>query len=333
MEIYMTNYLLQQPEGFFHYFYKKDMGIWYRRRRAQKWTEAELLYKEGHDGFCAYCDENGTVHVICTNDNHDTVYFVQREGEWHKYILLVGKPDIVPHEFALLSDTKHLNLFYTAIHKDEVILVHCILGANAQPSTIDKLSPAHMKFCLLDRKVYYTNNKLMLGYSDYADGKPVNFVPVAEGGYMPSGIVVDGKIMLTYKCRHQIYFNDVQVFEDFAAEQPVLVNQGGKLLLQWKSGSFTRYLTSFNGGRTWSTPMRFVNSSREAQLYKCPVQTDVINCYGSHSSDDLMLFGNPPIEKAVALPKYQFSEISNMKKMIDDLQKEIEVLKREIKDK
>ncbi len=325
----MTNYLIELPEGTAHYFWKKGQGIWYRKRRGCKWTEAELLYGEGEDGFGAYGDEMGHTHLICTNKHHDTVYFLQKNGQWHKYILSVGREKIVPQEFFLISDRHRLHLFYTAVHNNEAILVHCLLGANEKPLTVDKLSPAHIKICVAGGRVYYTNAETMLGFREFGEGGLSEFSEVAKGGSMPAAVYGDGRVLLSYKCRHKLYFNGEAVIEDFTAERPALIYKPDKLLLEWQSGSFVRYAVSFNMGKTWSAPMRFISPAK-AELYVCPADTEAVMCYGYHSNNELTLFGDPILAVKERPPQCRFGEIVKLKKMVDELYSEVEKLKEKL---
>ena len=322
----MTNYIIEQPEGTAHYFCKKGQGIWYRKRRGRKWTEDELLYAEGADGFAVYGDENGLTHLICTNKRHDTVYFVLKDGQWHKYILSVGRENVAPQEFCLISDHHRLHLFYTAVYNDEAILVHCLLGANAQPVTADKLSPAHIKICVAGGRIYYTNKEEVLGFREFGEGGLSEFSEVAKGGCMPAAVCAEGRVLLAYKYRHKLYFNGEVALEDFTAERPALIYKPDKLLLQWKSGSFARYMASFNMGKTWSAPMRFVCPSK-AELYMCPADTEITACYGYHSRDELILFGDPQLAVKDRPPHYRLGEIAKLKEMVEELYGEVEKLK------
>ena len=335
------NYLILRNNIVCHYFYRKGMGICFREQHNEKLGEIIPVYNEGSENFSVYCDGGNNVHIICTNENHEIVYLSNRQNEWNRYIISSSKDGLTPLKFMTMSDGTHLNLLYSAVYKNEPVLIHCILGANAQPSVIDKLYPSKRDFFLFNKRVYYTNSSDILGYKDFADGKPDKFIHTADNGYMPYLTNSEDGFFIVYKQKHKICFENTAVFEDFAAEFPILTYTDKKLILQWKSGGFVRYITSTNNGKSWSTPMRFVNPGRATVLFTIQDGDNIKHCYGSESSDSITLFAKPTLfpKKKDIKHVYEHNkkndmvnmEIQKLKIMIELLTAEVSDVKKQIK--
>lgn len=291
----LTNYLISDQETLYHFFYKPGEGICFKEKNPTHWNEYQILYRDGMDGFGAFCDSSGNIHLICTNAAHDIIYLFKRQEQWLKYVLASGKEEVTPLYFTLSFCNTYMNLFYTAAYADEVILVHCILGDNAQPMTLDVLSSDCTDFFVFENRVYYTNKQGTLGFQDASDGKPNQFQPVVEGGRMPYILSADGKALFVYKKNNMIYLENDPVFEDYSSTKPILLKTDGKLILQWQSGSFIRYVTSFNNGKTWSSPMRFMSNGRNLNCYQKQEGNYFEHYYGTHNNKDLNIFGRPNI--------------------------------------
>lgn len=302
----LTNYLISDQETLYHFFYKPGEGICFKEKNATHWNEYQILYRDGLDGFSAYCDSAGNIHLICTNGSHDIIYLFKRKEQWLKYVLASGKEEIIPLRFALSYCDSYMNLFYTASYSAEVVLVHCVLGNNAQPVTIDVLASDCADFFVFKNRVYYTNKQGVLGFQDASDGKPTVFESLIEGGRMPYLLAGDSKPLFVYKKKNTIYLEDTPIFEDYAANQPVLLKTDGKLILQWQSGSFIRYITSFNDGKTWSAPMRFISNGRDINCYQMQSGNDLEYYYGTHNSNELNIFGRPAPNAPFTAPQKDF---------------------------
>ncbi len=332
------NYLISSGDAVYHYYHKSG-GIYCRAKYAGGAGDEVCVYPEGSDGFAVYRDAAGNTHIICADPEREIVYLTCRSGEWSKYIISSAREELAPLKFMLMSDGTRLNLFFSAVYRNETMLIHCILGANAKPEIIDRLYPSRREFFLFQRRVYYTSSADVLGYKDFSDGKPSGFTGIADGGYMPYAAEYGDSFHIVYKRRHRIYFENEPVFEDFAAEMPVIAFGGDRLILQWKSGSFIRYITSFNGGKTWSTPMRFVNPGKAAGLYTAQDGDTLRRCYGTSSEEGVTLFGTQELfPKPKPRPKSEqptnnvtAMEIKKLKIMIELVNGELSDVKKRLK--
>lgn len=334
----MTNYILLHNGAEEHYFYKPYEGLCMRQKKNNMWQEYQVLYRQALDHFSVFIDENQIVHIICANSASEIIYLLYKGGAWHKYTLAVLKENVRPDIIKIAAAGGRLQLLYSAKYGKEQLLVHCVLGNQAQPSPIDKLLGSD--FFITSGKVYYTNENRTLGCQDLSDGRPDRFVPICEGAVMPYVLPAGQTQLMTYIKDKTIYFQNKPVYENKYAEAPILVPNENRLLLLWRDGDFVRYLTSLNGGATWSTPMQFVNPGKSSELYYVQKGNAVYHYYGNHAGNSLHIFGTNDlfapqdfqVVPAVKKPEPQENmELSKIKIMIDMTRSEIVDLKREIK--
>ncbi len=334
----MTNYILLHNGDQEHYFYKPYEGLCMRRQKNGLWQEYQILYRQSLDHFSVFIDENQIIHIICANSASEIVYLLYKGDTWHKYTLAALKEDIRPEIIKIAPAGGRLQLLYSAQYEKERLLVHCVLGNQAQPTPIDKIAASD--FFISGGRVYYTNAAGALGYQDLSDGKPDRFVPIAEQASMPYVLPAGQTQLLTYIKDNSIYFQNKPVYAYKYAEDPILVPNENRLLLLWRDGDFIRYLTSLNGGATWSTPMQFVNPGKSAELYYVQKGNAIYHYYGNHSAGSLHIFGTNDlfaphdfqVVPVVKKPEPQDTlELAKIKIMIDMTRAEIVDLKREIK--
>lgn len=327
----MTNYLSVLNDELYHFLYMPNKGICRRIKSSGTWKSTEVIYKDGADKFSVHQDGGGSIHIICTNDEREIVYLLFKNGAWHKCVLTQCREEVQPLTFSITQVHGQLQLFYSAQYEESIILVHCVLGVNALPVTIDKLQDD--EYFLFDGKVYYTNEYGVLGYQDFSDSKPDRFVTLYENGASPY-VCDDGVV---WKQKNSIMYREKAVFEDIYAKQPILVRNQQQLMIMWKSGDFVRYLTSFNDGATWSTPMRFVSTSKQVQRYILQTPDDILYYYGTHTGNDVNIFGKTDIldvKKYKAAPKQNVDnenmQIKKMQIMIEMMKTEINQLKKQV---
>ena len=334
----MTNYIILHNGTEEHYFFKPYEGLCFRQKKKVAWQEYQVLYRDCLDHFGVYMDESETIHILCANTAGELVYLLYRGEEWHKYVLAKLPEGLKTGRIKLSPAGGRLNLLYSASYNNEDLLVHCILGNNAQPATIDKLSGD--EFFLSGERVYYTNGAGVLGYQDLSDGKPEQFHAICEGAVSPYILQAGEMRFMTYKKGDAIYFQNEPVYEYRYAEDPILVLNENRLMLLWKDGGFIRYLTSLNFGKTWSTPMQFVNPGKSAELYYVQKNNAICHYYGNHSASELHIFGTnhlfAPQQYAAADKKPQQSappentELTKLKILLDMTHNEIETVKKEL---
>ena len=334
----MTNYILLHNGTEEHYFYKPYEGLCMRQKKNSMWQEYQILYRQALDHFSVFIDENQIIHIICTNSASEIIYLLYKGEAWHKYTLAVLKENVRPDIIKISQAGGRLQLLYSARFEKDELLIHCILGNQAQPAPIDKIMGND--FYISGGKVYYTNADRTLGYQDLSDGKPDHFIPICENAAMPYVLPAGQTQLLTYIKDNTIHFQNKPVYENKYAENPILIPSENRLLLLWQDGDFVRYLTSLNGGATWSTPMQFVNPGKSSELYYVQKGNTIYHYYGNHSNNSLHIFGTndlfaphdyqviPVIKKPD--PRENI-ELSKIKIMIDMSRSEIVELKREIK--
>lgn len=335
----MTNYLYLDNSIITQISYNPFDGIYMRKKKPNGWGENTIIYKEGKDNFSVYFDMRKRTHIICKNENNKLIYLIGRNSVWNKYSLLEYRDDIEILTFKMLEFKEQLHLFYTAKYNGDIILAHCVLGVNSKPTTIARLKEDN--FFLHGSKVYYTDKNGVLGYQDFSDGNPNQFMELYKEGSMPYVYNDKGTNFTVWYSHNKIMLNDTEIFEDIYAQNPVLLRNENQLLLIWKSREFVRYLASFNDGITWSNVMRFVNPNKNIHLYYIQNDDEILHAYGVHSNSDLSIFGKNNIfakYKNTSTPPSQNPshnndniEFEKLKIMIELMKSEITNLKKQMK--
>lgn len=326
----MTNFLIMLKGVPEHYFYRPYEGICMHSRNVSGiWQERTAVLPGGKDGFGVYADKNGVVHLICIDGENKLTYAVGRDGIWKKYVLTSLHDDIFVSDMRLYNVGGRLNLLYSALYNGENMLIHCILGDHAKPSTVDTLEAPH--FYVYDNKVYYTNAAGELGYVLLSDEKPSGFNRLYPDAHCPTLESFAGKDFLLYTRESRLFINNEEILYDSRMEMPICVKGNGKIYIMWKSGSFIRYITTFNGGVTWSEPMRFMNTGVKASIFTAQQGENFNYYYGYTGEKDITLLGAPDIFTEPAdytLP--QPNEFEKLKIMLDMTRQEVMDAKKEI---
>lgn len=327
----MTNFLIMPGGAAEHYFFRPYEGICMRSRKPDGlWQERVPVIEKGRDGFAVYADKGGTVHLICVNAENKLIYAVRKDGIWKKYVLSTLNEDIYVSRMQLYSVGSRLNLLYSALYNGETLLIHCILGDHAKPSTIASLDSPH--FCVFGDRVYCTNAQGELGYIVLADEKPTGFNKLYDDAYSCSLRTIGGKEIMLFERDSKLFVNGEEILYDNRLEQPVCVKGAdNRLYIMWKSGSFVRYITSFNGGATWSEPMRFMSTGNTVSLYTAQEGENFFSYYGYHNANELTLLAKPNIFDAsadYAIPAK--TELEKLKSALDTTRREIADTKNEL---
>lgn len=323
----MTNYLIMPKNTPEHYFYQN--GIYMRRRSKRGvWHNSVPVLKEGMDGFGIYSAKDGAVHLICTDRSRNLIYAVSAGDEWKKYVISKLSADISVCDMRLYSIRGRLNLIYSAIYNGENLLVHCILGDHAKPSTVDTLETPH--FFIKGNKVYYTNTNGVLGFVNLADEKPSVFTPLYEDAHFGTVYSIDGKEKVLFSRNSSVFLDGKEIASDTHMEMPILVTSDKTIYLMWKNGGFIRYTVSDNGGNFGSLK-RFMTSGRSMDLYLAQKSGNFELFYGYHTENSLTLLGNPQIfEEFSGYRASAPSELERVKNMLNKTEQEISDAKKEL---
>lgn len=325
----MSNYLIMPKNLAEHYFYKPYEGICVRKRNLQgAWQEHTSVFSGGRDGFGVFCTRDKNVHLICTDHNNNLIYAVSDAGGWKKYVISKLSNDISVSDMRLYSVRGRLNFIYSALYNGENLLVHCILGDHAKPSTVDICETPH--FFIKGNRVYYTNSKGILGFVNIADEKPSGFNPIYEDAHFATIYDIDGKEKILFAREGSVFLNEKEVAHDVHLEMPILVCAQDKTYVMWKSGSFIRYVSS-NDCETFSPPKRFMSTGRTIDIYTAQRGDEFLNYYGYHNARGLALLGNPDIfEKSFDYTAKKEAELERVKNLLNQTQKEVVAAKKEI---
>lgn len=249
------------------YYYNPMHGICEKTKRVER-----IVLKNATDKFFVYKDEN-VIKIVALNNKSQLVYMVFRNNLWHPYIISAIKKNIKVKKIMVSTNGKNENLFYSAKVNGEMVLVHCVLGNNAMPSVIAKLSGE--EFFLFEKCVYYSNENQIIGYQSFADSKPDRFMPCCEG---ISPYIIGKKII--YKKGKDIFVNDKKICSDENAEMPIIVNN----VLMWKNNSHIRYISEGNKIR------QYILSGVEPDIFAKADVNECIYYYGTFSNRQLKIF-------------------------------------------
>lgn len=284
------NYLICEKNHFTHFFYLKNKGICYRVKKGSHFGDTVILYKEGLSGFSVYCDHNFNLHLICTNNKNEVVYFSKKNDIWTHFVLSKANDNLIPMQFKISEFGGFISFFYSALYKNTVLLIHCILSPGAMPEVISELLPSAPYFNTSYGRIYYTTSDNILGFKDFSDGKCGIFSPVTNNGIMPFSAILENTEYICFKKNNKIFLNTNELFIDSLATFPIICSKENKITVMWKSNSFVRYITSFNNGATWSAPMRFINNGLTPELFTVSANCQENVFYGHSSKTGLTLY-------------------------------------------
>lgn len=328
----MYKFLVKTKDKDKIFIYRPYDGICEITLRAGRMTEPQCICREGSEVFFVYKDNQEVIHLITASKNNQFVYMCCKEGKWNKYIICgINESMEIKNVMIGLSDIGQ-NFFYSALYHQEYILVHCVLGNHAMPSTIDRMSCEN--FFVYKNRVYYSNGDGILGYSNFSDGKPDSFVKLMRGK-MPYIFNCRNEEYFVYKDEDRIYVNGEECANDAGAENPILVKNRESMMLMWKNGDFVKYLPYeqkyFN-----TKPMQYISNGIIPSVY---IYSDGIRCreyMGISSNNSLKFFADDPFAlDAEYIKEREFlkkqAEILNLKTQIELLRKEISDYRKQIR--
>jgi len=325
----MTNYLIMRKGVLEHYFFRAYEGICVRKRRSNGiWQEHTNVFERGKDGFGLYVDNEGVVHIICTDNENKLIYGVCEKEEWKKYVISKLNNDIFVSQIKLYSIRDRLNLMYSALYNGENLLVHCVLGDRAKPSTVDIMEDLH--FCILEENVYYTNLNGNLGYVSLSDEKPSVFNSLYEDAHTGSAYKFEDKTKILFTRDKKLFLDGKELANDSLLETPIIMLGNDMFYVMWKSGGFIRYIRSKNG-TTFSEPMRFMSTGSIMSIYTVQKENLFYDFYGSQSANEIILLGNPNIfETTVNYHAPKQSELQKIRDMLNETRDDVNDTKKEL---
>lgn len=320
----MANYLINRKTGGEHYFFKPYEGICVKKRNPSgTFSEHTQIVALGRDTFSVFADSGGSIHLVCADCENMLVYANCINGVWKRYILAKIPKDVTILNMHLYAVRRRLNLLYSVYHNGEHMLVHCILGNHAKPSCVSTLSDSH--FFVYKNKVYYTKPDGALGFTALEDEKPENFNRLYENANSASVWEESGKEFLIFIRNSRLFINGKEILYDLAIENPIFVKGTDRLYVMWKSGGFIRYISSFNGGATWSEPMRFINSGITPRIYTFRNGNSLRLYYGYENGSSLTTLG---ISNVFSVKEN--SELKDAKNKLIEKTQEAEDAKKEV---
>ncbi|MDY3929806.1 MAG: bZIP transcription factor [Clostridia bacterium] len=327
----MYKFLIKTKDKKKIFIYKPYEGICEIDEKAGGWTEPKSICRDGSNVFFVYIDREETIHLITVTKDNRFIYMSCKNEEWHQYVICTVKEDISVKKVMIGLSPIGQNLFYSAEYQQEYILVHCVLGNNAMPYTIDKMSCD--SFFVSGRKVYYSNAEGVLGFQDFSDGKPNKFNETVKGK-MPYLINIKNKDYFVYKNGNRICVNGEICAEDDTAEYPIIVRNGEQTVLMWQSGDFVKYI-NYDNKFFNSKPMQYVSNGVRPSVYVISNGTICRYYLGSFHNNTLKIFTNAdPFSKEEEIKENEYmrrqEEILQLRKCVEQLKNEIMSYRKEI---
>jgi len=284
---YMSRYIIDEANGEKSCYYKGNDGIYKKTFSGSGWSDGRRIYKNAIKDFCVKTDANNILHILCIDNKGDIVY-IKNGGNEH--ILIKSNNKIFAKKLRMYESNHRISLVYTAEYGDELLLIYCILGVNAIPVTVDTVK--NDDFYLYDEKVYYQNMEGVLGYKDFADGRPDNFEAVAEDASEMYIAEINQERYEVYRNKEGIIFCGNKIIDDKCAEYPIICEREGRIMVVWESGGFMRYMVSNDGGESFNSPMRFLNNVSMMKRYIIQSGENYIYEYASERGRDIRFFAD-----------------------------------------
>lgn len=271
------------------FFYEPNRGICQRRGTHIP----QILYPDGGPDFDANCDEQGRIHIITTNPDHDLIYFVHDGRNWQQHTLLKSRGSAVAGQFRLLPVNRWQNLFYTLKLEDRELLVHHIIDAPSSPTVLDCVS-GPFACALSDRDtigiLYKKENtsvsrEYLWSQKQWSEPTPVPLEgQIADGLHLPDV----GFGFLTYTADRITYFGqELLTIEASTDCPPVLAHVDGVLWIIWAEEGRVRACRSEDGGAHFDAPTRFITSAAVRRFRIRPTRFPHATCnYGLGSIED-----------------------------------------------
>ncbi len=328
----MNNYILKQDDITSHFFYIPNQGIAQRIKQLHLWQNHRIILKNSTDVFSVFKDDTDTsVNIISITDKNELKFTILKEGAEKSFILTTLKEEMNVKNIKLFKTPIGLNIIYAATYQGRLLLIHCVLGNNAKPDTIDEI--LNEDFSIHKNSVYYTNSKGILGYKNLSDGRADIFNSITPNATSPYLLNCLGKDYLVYIKDKKIYLQNRPVIDDPLAKNPIILENGGLLFIMWQSGDFLRFISSIDKGETFTPSMQYVSSGKIPALIHVINQSSTFLYYATISPKDIKIFGKDdcfenPIKTLP--PSAENATLSRFKILLDMEKREVIKLKKEI---
>jgi hypothetical protein len=325
----LKNYIILRGGTREHYFSAPGGGIYSHSMKNSFWTSPAAVSETAVGDFGLFKDENECVHIVGGDSSGNILYTSVRGEHIARHTLLSGRADIRVSDFQLTSSNAFLHLFYIAETGGVLFLVHCVLGNNSQPSVVSKISSR--QFFIHGGRVYFSNEHSTLGFSDFSDGKPNEFIPLFEGSVFPYITGAGEQRHMIWKRGGDIVLDGDVVATDENAYQPIMTS-GETLSVMWSSEGIVYYVAIDKNG-TPSAPMRFISTGRLPTLFCVQNYGSIKYFYGTYSGSEVNIFGKSDIFEHSPdsdLPRGT-NDIQRLKIMVDMMQKEILSIKNQLR--
>ena len=235
------DYIIRRDSGLERYFYRESQGIMLSKESDMFFPES--VYKQAKGPFCVF-EHGGAVHIIFVGEENELLYMTYQGKEIKKYLLCNLAKGLEIIEMKTASVGERTDLLYSARYKQEILLIHCILGNYAKPSVIDKIKGGY--FYPYKGKVYYTNESNVLGYQDLTDGKPDFFCEVSNGARDVYIRCFGQDEYMVYIKDDTVFINHIPKFKIKDIQNPILCRRDKDIILILKSGINLKYINIKN---------------------------------------------------------------------------------------
>ena len=311
-------------------YYKINSGICESTILYDRLTDSKIILNDVKDNFFVYKDNKNT-HMIAVSNKNELIYMCFVNDNWQKFVISKLNPKIEIKKIMIGVSNSRQNLFYSAKYEDELILVHCVLGNNARPETIDRLYDEN--FFVSGDFVYYSNQNKEICKQNFSDGKPCIFTKILNGN-MPYIASINETRYLVSICDNNILINNEMISSDPYSEFPILQYDNNSVILLWKSGDFLKYIP-INKEKP-QKPLRFLTGNKPPEIFVLSDGVFTKYFYGTLLNSSLRFFPNLNLSDYESnlsennISSIKSSKINELNKIIFDLKKDIEIYKSQI---
>lgn len=270
----------------YKYIYSEGTRILIRNKSCGYPAQIDVLCGDCAGDFCAWQEINAILIIYFSTDSKVKYIRLDTDGI-SRYTLNSIKSGITLSCFGINFINRSENLYYTAELDGSSYLLKCRLDNNDPVETIARLS--ENVFYVDENSLYYTAADGRLILHDFSDAR-AQTKELCSGGTMCHGIISEGERLYTYKKEDSVYFRNLRICDDPAAEFPILVRESDKLMIQWKSRNRLCYAISYTNGKTWSGTRKIVYSNSEPTKFYVFTEDGRHVVYGARKKHEITLF-------------------------------------------